>query len=162
MKLSISEGISGMDRAKLRAEVLLPLARALRGEIGEARTREVLRGALEEAAREQIGAEIDQLEGTPREKFEAVMRRSGEVNGPQLELEMLEVGPEIMRFNVTGCRYAELFKELGETEIGAMLLCDSDFYVAEAFASEVEFSRSQTIMQGATHCDFCYRIRHSG
>jgi hypothetical protein len=39
-----------------------------------------------------------------------------------------------------------------------MLLCDGDAYVAEVGGPAVEFSRSQTLMQGASHCDFCYRI----
>jgi hypothetical protein len=55
-----------------------------------------------------------------------------------------------------------------------MLLCDGDAYVAEVAgpavefsrsqtlmqgaSPAVEFSRSQTLMQGASRCDFCYRI----
>ncbi len=158
MKLATSEDIGTMDYAKIQARVLLPLARALRKEIGEERTRELLRGALEEASRERVREQAEQLEGSPLEKFEAMMSRSAAVNGPQLEFEVREMKPERMQFDVKSCKYAELFQALGETEIGAMLLCDSDAYVAEVAGPAVEFSRSQTLMQGASHCDFCYRI----
>ncbi len=158
MKLATSEDISTMDYAKIQARVLLPLARALREELGEERTRELLRAALEEASRERIRDQAEQLEGSPLEKFEAMMSRSAQVNGPQLELEVREMKPELMQFDVKRCKYAELFQDLGESELGAMLLCAGDAYVAEVGGPAVEFSRSQTLMQGASHCDFCYRI----
>jgi len=159
MELMTSADISVMDRAKIQAQVLLPLIRALREEIGEERTSEILRSALDEASREQIQAEAQQLEGTPLEKFEAMMRRSGADNVSQIEMEMLETTPETLAFNVRACKYAELFTALGEPELGAMLLCAGDFHVAAVAGPDVQFSRSQTLMQGATHCDFCYRVK---
>ena len=158
MKLTASEDITTMDVVKIQAQVLLPLARALRKEIGEQRTRELLRAAIEEASRERIRDQAGQLEGSPLEKFQAMMGRSAEVNGPQIEMEFRETTPELLQFDVKSCKYAELFQALGETEIGAMLLCDSDAYVAEVAGPAVQFSRSQTLMQGASHCDFCYRV----
>jgi len=158
MKLATSEDITTMDHAKIQAQVLLPLARALREEIGEERTRELLRTAIEEASRERIRDQAEQLEGSPLDKFRAMMSRTARVNGPQLELEVLEMKPELMQFDVKRCKYAELFQDLGETEIGAMLLCAGDAYVAEVAGPALEFTRSQTLMQGGSHCDFCYRI----
>jgi len=159
MELTTSVDISVMDRGKIQAQVLLPLVRALREEIGEQRTNEILRRALDEAARERIQAEAQQLEGTPLEKFEAMMRRAGSDNAPQLEMEMLEATPETLRFNVHSCKYAELFTALGEPELGAMLHCAGDFPMAEVGGPDVRFTRSQTLMQGETHCDFCYHIK---
>jgi hypothetical protein len=159
MEFTTSTDISVMDRVKIQAEVLLPLVRTLREEIGEERTTEILRGALEEAVRERIQADAEQLEGTPLEKFEAMMQRAAAVNGPQLEMEMLEATPDTLEFNVHACKYAELFAALGEPELGAMLLCAGDFHMAAVGAPDVQLSRSQTLMQGATHCDFCYRIK---
>ena len=48
-------------------------------------------------------------------------------------------------------------KELGERELGFLLVCSADFSTAEGFGGDVELTRTQTIMQGATHCDFRYR-----
>jgi hypothetical protein len=88
-----------------------------------------------------------------------MMRQSGAANAAQLEIEILEATPETLEFNVHSCKYAELFTALGEPELGAMLLCAGDFHVAAVGGSDVQFSRSQTLMQGATHCDFCYRVK---
>ena len=37
--------------------------------------------------------------------------------------------------DVTGCRYAEFYKELGEPELGFLLVCTADFAVAEDLAA---------------------------
>jgi hypothetical protein len=48
-------------------------------------------------------------------------------------------------------------KELCEPELGFLLVCSSDFPFVEGFGADVRLTRTQTIMQGATHCDFRYR-----
>ena len=159
MELRTSAEISTMDLAKIQAQILIPLARALRKEIGDARAREILRDAIAEAHRERIRDEAARLDGTPLEKFRTMMNRAAASNGPQLDFEVLEMDQETVRFNVNGCRYAELFRALGEPELGAMLLCDGDDYVAEVAGESVEFTRTQTLMRGGSHFDFCYRIR---
>jgi hypothetical protein len=62
-------------------------------------------------------------------------------------------------FDITRCRYAEFYRELGEPELGFLLICSADFAMAEGFGSDVELTRTQTIMQGASHCNFRYRRR---
>jgi hypothetical protein len=59
--------------------------------------------------------------------------------------------------DVTGCRYAEFYKALGEPELGFLLVCTADFSVAKGFGSDIELTRTKTIMQGASHCDFRYK-----
>ena len=48
-------------------------------------------------------------------------------------------------------------KELGEPELAFLLVCSSDFPFVEGFGADMRLARTQTIMQGATHCDFRYR-----
>ena len=64
--------------------------------------------------------------------------------------------------DVTGCRYAEFYKELGEPELGFLLVCTADFATADGFGSDIKLTRTQTIMQGASHCDFRYRRVREG
>ena len=70
---------------------------------------------------------------------------------------MIEQSPDAFEVNVTGCRYAQFYKELGESELGFLLVCSSDFPMAEGFGPDIKLARTQTIMQGAGHCDFRYR-----
>jgi len=59
---------------------------------------------------------------------------------------------------VTRCRFAEFFRALGEPELGALLICETDFDIAAAGGSEVSLTRDRTIMQGASSCTFRYKF----
>jgi hypothetical protein len=59
--------------------------------------------------------------------------------------------------DVTECQYAQFYKELGEPELGFLLVCSSDFSLAESLGPDIKLMRTQTIMQGASHCDFRYK-----
>jgi hypothetical protein len=50
-----------------------------------------------------------------------------------------------------------VYKELGEPELGFLLACSSDFAFAEGLGPDINLTRTQTIMQGASHCDFRYK-----
>jgi hypothetical protein len=58
---------------------------------------------------------------------------------------------------VRECRYAEFYKALGEPELGFLLVCTADFATADGFGPDVKLTRTQTIMQGASFCDFRYK-----
>ena len=59
-------------------------------------------------------------------------------------------------FDVERCRYAEMYKEMGLGEIGHLLSCQRDATFCQGYDPRLKFTRSQTIMQGASHCDFRY------
>lgn len=79
--------------------------------------------------------------------------------GSDIDMQVLKQEADAMDFNITGCRYADFFRQLGEPELGAVLLCEVDDHMAAVGGPEVEFTRTQTIMKGATYCDFRYRMR---
>ena len=71
-----------------------------------------------------------------------------------LQTDVLEQTDERFAFNVTRCRYAELYRALGIPELGALLSCNRDFALIEGFNPDVKLKRTQTIMEGAPFCDF--------
>ena len=73
-----------------------------------------------------------------------------------LDYRMIEQSQDAFAFDVTACRYAEFYKELGEPDLGFLLVCSADFDMAEGFGPDIKLARTQTIMQGASHCDFRY------
>ncbi len=153
-----NRGISLLQEVKLQAAVLVPVLRALREELGRERADRIVTGALREWSRGVYRAVGAQIDGSPREKFEQLTLAGLPRIGGDIDIEWLEQGPDRMDFNVTGCRYADFFRALGEPELGAVLLCESDEHIAELGQGEVQFARSNTIMQGEPHCDFRYRI----
>ena len=70
---------------------------------------------------------------------------------------MLKQAPEACEINVTRCRYAEFYTKIGAPELGFLLVCSADFTMAEGYSAGLQLTRTQTIMQGAGHCDFRYR-----
>ncbi|QDL93979.1 2-amino-thiazoline-4-carboxylic acid hydrolase (plasmid) [Paroceanicella profunda] len=75
-----------------------------------------------------------------------------------LEIDVLEESPERLSFNVTRCRYAELYRSLGLGHIGHLLSCNRDGDFCTGYNPDITLTRSQTIMQGASHCDFRYAM----
>lgn len=76
-----------------------------------------------------------------------------------LQIETLEMSEEKMDFNVTRCRYAEMYKDMGLGDIGHLLSCNRDGDFCIGYNPDIEMTRTQTIMRGASHCDFRYRMK---
>jgi hypothetical protein len=77
--------------------------------------------------------------------------------GQALAIEVIEEGAGVLAFNVTRCRYAEMYRELGMARLGPMLSCARDFALIEGFNPQIRLTRTQTLMEGAPFCDFRYR-----
>ena len=86
------------------------------------------------------------------EKFQARGREHGTgvcafAKGDALDYSVRAQSQDAYDIDVTGCRYAQFYKELGEPELGFLLVCSLDFPFAEGFGADIELSRTQTIMQ---------------
>lgn len=150
--------LSLLQRREIEARIVGPLIRAFGAEFGEDKSLEIVRAVITELARAS-GAELALALGEQGlEAFANTLDRWKE--GGALELEILEQSPQRLSFNVTRCRYAELYRSLGLADLGASLSCRRDFALAEGFNPSIKLIRNQTIMQGAPFCDF--RFRHEG
>jgi hypothetical protein len=78
--------------------------------------------------------------------------------GDALRIDTLRKDATHYDFNVTRCRYAEMYKAMGIAEFGALLSCNRDGAFCEGYDPRLKLERTQTIMGGATHCDFRYRM----
>lgn len=75
-----------------------------------------------------------------------------------LRIETIEASSEKLEFNVLRCRYAEMYREMGLGRIGHLLSCNRDGDFCIGYNPEMKMTRTQTIMGGASHCDFRYRM----
>ena len=144
-----------IEQAKIQAQVLVPLVKALQGELGERRTNALVRRALGDIYR-RYGEEFWR---TKREKSVGNVMASAFATfarGDALDYQVREQSQDVFAIDVTGCRYAEFYRELGEPELGFLLVCSADFLMAAGFDPDITLTRTQTIMQGASHCDFRY------
>ena len=60
-----------------------------------------------------------------------------EVTEREVTVEMIRHDEEALEFDVTHCRFAEFFRALDEPELGALLVCATDFDIVAAGGSEV-------------------------
>jgi hypothetical protein len=81
--------------------------------------------------------------------------------GDAVEYEVVKKAPDAFEVNVTECRYAKFYHKIGAPELGFLLTCSADFSHSEGFGACVQLTRTQTIMQGASHCDFRYALKQS-
>ena len=149
-------GVPVIQQAKIQAEVLIPLIKALQAELGKERANALVRRALGDTYR-RYGEEFwrtkneKNLGKTIASAFVQYAREDA------LDYTVIEQSQDAFEIDVTGCRYAEFYKELGEPELGFLLVCGADFTTAEGFVPDIKLTRTQTIMQGASHCDFRYK-----
>ena len=147
--------ISHLQRRKIEGRVLIPFINACREKFGEGPTRELVVDAIRSHAAadgarwaEVFGADIAGLRRVAEELW---------AGGGGMEVEVIDQSADRLDFNVTRCRYAEFYKELGLADLGSLIHCSRDHAMVEGFNDGLELSRSQTIMAGASCCDFRFR-----
>ena len=103
----------------------------------------------QEAAERMGGGTLAALERLVRELWGAE---------EAMTVRFLEVTARTLHFDVTRCRYAELYERLGMRELGFCLSCSRDEAFARAFNPRLTLRRTRTIMQGAPLCDFRFEL----
>jgi len=151
-----SNGLSLLARRKIEAAIVAPIYEEMRAALGEAAARDILRKAVRRAAIAS-GAEMAGCAagGADLESFKAILPLWTEDEA--LTIEVIGDRPGVFDFNVTRCRYAETYRAMGLGDIGDILSCSRDGAFCEGYDPRIELKRTQTIMGGATHCDFRYR-----
>jgi hypothetical protein len=145
-----------IERAKIQAQVLVPLIKALQAELSKERANALVRRVLGDVYR-RLGEQWWRAKQSRHVGENMTLAFASFAKGDALDYSVRGRSEDTFEVDVTGCRYAEFYKELGEPELGFLLVCSSDAPFAEGFGSEIKLTRTQTIMQGASHCDFRYK-----
>ena len=141
-----------LTRREIEARIAGPLIKAFANELGEERALEIVREVILSLARESGEMLRAFVSGDSLEDFAKGLPLWSRDDAVQYEI--IEATPEKIAMNVTKCRYAEMYKELGIEEWGFTLSCGRDFALVEGFNPKIKLERTQTIMEGADHCDF--------
>src|SRR3981189_188913 len=150
------EGLSMLEKRKIEAEILKEVYETLKESHGEDVARRTIAESVRRSAIEQARAFAASAPGgTSLKAFQDVMPLW--TKGGALEIEVQEKTDTSFVFNVVRCRYAETYKSMGLGEIVQLLSCNRDGAFCEGYDPRLKLERSQTIMQGASHCDFKYR-----
>src|SRR6188768_3429971 len=149
------EGLSMLEKRTIEAEILKEVYLTLKESHGEEVARKTIAESVRRSAIEQARAFAAAAPGgTSLKAFQDVMPLW--TKGGALEIEIKEQTDSSFTFNVVRCQYAETYKAMGLGEIGALLSCNRDGAFCEGYDPKLKLERSQTIMGGASHCDFKY------
>lgn len=147
-----------LQRRRIEAMILKHVYEVIRERSGEEEAREVIGKAVSNAAVEHGKGLADSLGRAPDlEDMLAIMPLW--TKDDALEIEILDADKGKLDFNVKRCRYSEMYKEMGLGHIGDLLSCNRDGDFCIGYNPDMELTRTQTIMKGASHCDFRYRMK---
>jgi hypothetical protein len=155
----LNDRVGVLTRREIEARILAPLVERMTAELGAERAEALLRDVVEAEA-QRVGAAMRERAasaGDPDDLRAFAAQWEPWFRGGALEIRTLDASADAWRFDVTRCRYAEMYRALGLERYGAMLSCRRDAALITGYSNEIHLERSQTIMEGASHCDFHYR-----
>src|SRR3982074_1564316 len=112
--------VSLLDKTRMQAQVLVPVVRALRAELGKDKANAIVKQALRDWSKQLFAAIGDGIEGSPRRKWATMQSALNEATGREGAVEIRRHDKGALEFDVTCCRFAEFFRALGEPELGSL------------------------------------------
>ncbi len=149
--------IGVLTRREVEARILAPVIEALVERFGREEVVATVAAAIVDEARRQGRSLAEQMGSDSLHAFADSLRFWTQDGA--LVIDRLAQSDAHFDFNVTRCRYAELYRTLGIANLGALLSCNRDAALIDGFNPAVQLERTQTIMQGAAYCDFRYTLR---
>ncbi|WP_172328190.1 L-2-amino-thiazoline-4-carboxylic acid hydrolase [Mangrovicoccus sp. HB161399] len=152
----VLEGEIGiLARRRIEAEIIAPIYEEMCARIGKEAAQEILGTAIRKAAFRAGRSFAGKTPGgTDLRSFQDLQPLWTQDDA--LEIEVEEATDTSFRYQVTRCRYAEMYREMGLGEIGHLLSCNRDFVFPEGYNDDISLDRPQTLMEGAPCCIFRY------
>ena len=159
--MSEQQQLAMLERRRIEAAILKHVYDTLKASHGKDVAQSTLASAVRASAMAQAREMAERVNGaTSMQTF--IDRQELWTRGGALERDVLEESDSRYRFNVTRCKYAEMYRDMGLGEIGHLLSCQRDGTFCEGYDRRLKLKRTQTIMQGASHCDFDYTFEADG
>lgn len=150
-----------LQRRRIEAAIIAPIYAGMVREIGEARAQAILDAAISQAAIDTGRAFAERTEGgTSLRTFQEL--QSLWTQDDALQIEVVRATDTHFDYNVHRCRYAESYREMGLGQIGHLLSCNRDGVFCQGYDPRITLERTQTLMEGAEHCDFRYTFHPDG
>jgi L-2-amino-thiazoline-4-carboxylic acid hydrolase len=150
-----------LERRRIEAAILKHVYDTLKVSLGV----EVAKKTIADAVRRSSIEQAEQLAaavGGDTSLATFIDRQEAWTRGGALEIDVKERSDSRYRYNVTRCKYAEMYRDMGLGEIGHLLSCQRDGTFCEGYDKRLTLKRTQTIMQGASYCDFDYTFDKDG
>ena len=153
--MSDTQTMAMLEKRRIEAAILKHVYDTLKEGHGEDVAKRTLAEAVRKSSMEQA-AELAAQVGGKTSLATFIARQDLWKMGGALTTEVKQQTDTAYVFHVTRCRYAEMYRDMGLGDIGHLLSCQRDGTFCEGYDKRLKLKRTQTIMQGATHCDFSY------
>jgi hypothetical protein len=150
--------IPTLTKRRLQAEVIGPIYAEMAAQLGEDRASAILDAAIRKAAIAE-GKYFAAKAGGKTSMADFIKLYELWTADGALEMKVLRADGERFDFDITRCRYAETYREMGLGKIGHLLSCNRDGTFCQGYDPNITLEREQTIMEGAPCCTFRYRLR---
>ena len=147
-----------LEKRRIEAQIIKNVFDVLVERHGRKEAEEVISKAVIGSAVEQGKEFRKQHGGEPDLKDFAGLATLWEMDGA-LKKEIHVSTADQLDFDMVYCGYAEMYRKMGLGSIGHLLSCNRDGTFCTGYNPDIELTRTQTIMQGASHCDFRYRMK---
>ena len=154
----MSTDLPTLTKRKLQAEVIGPIFAEMVAEFGQEKAADILDRAIRKAAINEGKAFAARAPGGKPSMEDFIKLFELWTTGGALEIDVLQATDKAFDFNVTRCRYAETYKEMGLGKIGHLLSCNRDGSFCEGYDPRLKLERKQTIMEGYKCCTFRYSL----
>lgn len=146
-----------LEQRRIEAAFAKGIYEEMAAELGTERARAILSRAVVRLAKEAAAAmAAESPTGPSLDHFIVLQERW--TRDDALAIEVTDRSEASYGFNVTRCKYAEMYREMDLAELGAVLSCNRDGAFCEGYDPKLKLARTQTLMGGASHCDFRYRV----
>lgn len=144
-------------KRKLQAEVIGPIYAEMVAQVGEERACSILDAAIRKAAIAEGKAFARKAPDGVTSMADFIKLYELWTADGALEVTVHEATDRVFNFDVTRCKYAETYREMGLGKVGHLMSCNRDGTFCEGYDPNIKLEREQTIMGGASCCTFRYR-----
>ena len=150
-----------IEKRKLQAEVIISIYDEMKDAFGEFKAKEILKNAIKKNAINE-GGKLRQDIDKKVDKKTSVINRFIDVfelwkSGGALEINEIKKTNKVYHFDVTRCKYAEMYDKMGIKDLGKLLSCNRDYNFSIGFDKNLKLERNKTIMDGHKCCTFRYQ-----
>lgn len=151
-----------LTKRKIQAEVIGPIYKEMVAAIGEEKAQAILDAAVRKAAIAEGRHFAGLAPGGTTSMADFIKLYDLWTHDSALEIEVLEASDTTFNFDVTRCRYADTYREMGLGTIGHLMSCNRDGTFCQGYDPNIQLEREQTIMAGAKRCTFRYTYKTDG
>ena len=146
-------------KRRLQAQVIGPIYAEMVAQVGEEKASAILDSAIRKAAIAEGKEFAKKASGGVTSMPDFIKLYEQWTADGALEVTVLEASDKVFNFDVTRCKYAETYKEMGLGKIGHLMSCNRDGTFCEGYDPNIKLERKQTIMGGAPCCTFRYTYK---